>query len=91
MLNLGMPLEDVSKMLGHKSIRTTQRYARVRKERIQQNFNKFVRPQIGLSVEMIQQPTDQKVKNVLNSNFNNGFSTTQLCDINYSYSYTTSA
>jgi len=29
MLNLGVPLEDVSKMLGHKSIRTTQRYCRV--------------------------------------------------------------
>ena len=43
MLNLGMPLEDVSKMLGHKSIRTTQRYCSVRKERIQKNFNEFIR------------------------------------------------
>jgi site-specific recombinase XerD len=35
MLNvLGFPLEDVSKMLGHKTIRTTQRYARVKKFRI---------------------------------------------------------
>lgn len=35
MLNvLDFPLEDVSKMLGHKSIRTTQRYARVKKRRI---------------------------------------------------------
>lgn len=34
MLNSGVPLEDVSKMLGHKSIRTTQRYCRVRKNRI---------------------------------------------------------
>lgn len=34
MLNNGVPLEDVSKMLGHKTVRTTQRYARVRKERI---------------------------------------------------------
>ena len=42
MLNLGVPLEDVSKMLGHKSIRTTQRYCRVRKERIIRNVNKFV-------------------------------------------------
>lgn len=34
MLNSGVPLEDVSKVLGHKSIRTTQRYAQVRKQRI---------------------------------------------------------
>lgn len=38
MLNSGVPLEDVSKMLGHKSIRTTQRYCRVRKERISENM-----------------------------------------------------
>ncbi len=32
MLNNGVPLEDVSKMLGHKNIRTTQRYCRVNKQ-----------------------------------------------------------
>jgi site-specific recombinase XerD len=37
MLNNGVPLEDVSKMLGHKSIRTTQKYARVNKYRISEN------------------------------------------------------
>ncbi|WEK21305.1 MAG: phage integrase SAM-like domain-containing protein [Candidatus Pedobacter colombiensis] len=37
-LNLGVPLEDVSKMLGHKSVRTTQRYCRVRKQRISENM-----------------------------------------------------
>lgn len=40
MLSNGAPLEDVQKMLGHKSIRTTQRYARVRKERISENVKK---------------------------------------------------
>lgn len=44
MLNLGMPLADVSKMLGHKSIRTTQRYCKIRLIRIQRNYNEFVRP-----------------------------------------------
>lgn len=43
MLNLGVPLEDVSKMLGHKSIRTTQRYCRVNKERISRNMKQFVK------------------------------------------------
>lgn len=38
MLNMGVPLEDVSKMLGHKSIRTTQRYCRVKKHRISKNM-----------------------------------------------------
>jgi site-specific recombinase XerD len=37
-LNNGAPLEDVSRMLGHKSMRTTQRYAKVRKPRIAKNM-----------------------------------------------------
>jgi site-specific recombinase XerD len=41
MLNNGVPLEDVSKMLGHKSIRTTMRYCRVRKSRISENMAKL--------------------------------------------------
>lgn len=40
MLNSGVPLEDVSKMLGHKSIRTTQRYCRVSMQRISKNMGK---------------------------------------------------
>ncbi len=40
MLNNGVPLEDVSKMLGHKSIRTTQRYCKVKKYRISENMAK---------------------------------------------------
>jgi site-specific recombinase XerD len=40
MLNLGVPLEDVSKMLGHKSIRTTERYCRVKKHRISESMGK---------------------------------------------------
>lgn len=39
MLNVcDVPLEDVSKMLGHRSIRTTMKYCRVRKERIARNM-----------------------------------------------------
>lgn len=99
MLNLGMPLEDVSKMLGHKSIRTTQRYGKVRKNRIQANFNKFIRPQIGLSIFMIQKTheTEEIISNkaeVINSNkgiFNNGFYSNQSERGNYTYSYTLTA
>lgn len=40
MLNNGVPLEDVSKMLGHKSLRTTVRYCRVQKYRISENVDK---------------------------------------------------
>ncbi|MBB5645711.1 site-specific integrase [Pedobacter cryoconitis] len=40
MLNtMDFPLEDVSKMLGHKNIRTTQRYARIKKKRISKKMN----------------------------------------------------
>ena len=34
------PLEEVSKMLGHKTIRTTQRYAKVKKKRISRTWSK---------------------------------------------------
>ncbi len=41
MLNIcSFSLEEVSKMLGHKSIRTTQRYAKVRKTKISQTWSK---------------------------------------------------
>jgi len=40
MLNSGVPLEDVSKMLGHRNIRTIQRYTCVRKNRISENMAK---------------------------------------------------
>lgn len=41
MLNIfGFSLEEVSKMLGHKSIRTTQRYAKVRKHKISKTWSK---------------------------------------------------
>jgi len=40
MLNvLDFPLEDVSKMLGHKNVRTTQKYARVKKSRISKKMH----------------------------------------------------
>jgi len=41
MLNNGVPMEDVSKMLGHKSLRTTQRYCRVSMQRISENMGKI--------------------------------------------------
>ena len=41
MLNvLGFSLEEVSKMLGHKTVRTTQRYAKIRKNKISQTWAK---------------------------------------------------
>ncbi|MBB6270737.1 site-specific recombinase XerD [Pedobacter cryoconitis] len=40
MLNvLDFPLKDVSKMLGHKNVRTTQKYARVKKSRISKKMH----------------------------------------------------
>ncbi len=39
----GVPLETVSKMLGHKNIRTTQIYARITKTRISDDMNALAR------------------------------------------------
>jgi site-specific recombinase XerD len=42
-LSNGVPLETVSKMLGHKNIRTTQIYARITKNRISDDMNALAR------------------------------------------------
>ena len=42
-LSNGVPLETVSKMLGHKNIRTTQIYARITKTRISDDMNALAR------------------------------------------------
>lgn len=38
-LSQGVPIESVSKMLGHKSIRTTQIYARIVDQKISEDMN----------------------------------------------------
>jgi integrase/recombinase XerD len=40
-LNNGMPLEDVSKLLGHSSLKTTQIYGRITQERLQKSMEKI--------------------------------------------------
>lgn len=91
MLNLGMPLEDVSKMLGHKSIRTTQRYCRVNKGRIQKNFNEFVRPVLTLNglmkvlsggVQMVSEKQENKINFMYSAP-----SSTSAGNVNYSLKY----
>lgn len=52
MLNNGVPLEDVSKMLGHKSIRTTMRYCRVRKSRISESVARVKQKLFTKSAEL---------------------------------------
>jgi site-specific recombinase XerD len=40
-LEQGIPLETVSKMLGHSQIRTTQHYSKVRREKIQRDMKRL--------------------------------------------------
>jgi hypothetical protein len=72
MLNLGMPLEDVSKMLGYKSIRTTQRYCRVSIARLQKHFNEIVRPSLtldGLFKTLTGNKTTEQQENLILFNY----------------------
>ena len=41
LLNNGLPIEIVSKILGHKSIQTTQVYARVKRETVKEAMKVF--------------------------------------------------
>ena len=40
-LEFGIPLKVVSKLLGHKSIQTTEIYAQIRDEYLKENINKW--------------------------------------------------
>ncbi|WP_222165947.1 site-specific integrase [Edaphocola aurantiacus] len=61
MLNHGMSLEEVSRMLGHKVIRTTERYCKVSKGRIKKSFNENVRPE--LTIQKLKGITTEIIKN----------------------------
>ena len=41
-LEEGVPIETISKMLGHSNIRTTQIYARVTPKRLFEDMNRFI-------------------------------------------------
>lgn len=41
-LNNGMPVEDISKLLGHANIATTMIYAKISEENVQDGHNKAV-------------------------------------------------
>ena len=41
-LTEGVPLESVSKMMGHKNLKTTQIYAKITNEKISQDLEKIV-------------------------------------------------
>ena len=40
-LSNGVPIESVSKMLGHKSLKTTQHYAKIIDEKLSQDMSKL--------------------------------------------------
>ena len=42
LIDRGMPIQEVSKHLGHEDLRTTQIYVRVEQERIKQSHKKFM-------------------------------------------------
>ncbi len=86
MLNLGMPLEDLGKMLGHRSIRTTQRYCRVSIRRLQKNFNQFIRPNIKNVIpeyEKVNSPNTEVLKSAIKSIHFQAYNSTSL--LNYKY------
>lgn len=51
-LTNGVPIESVSKMLGHKNLRTTQNYAKVLDRKVSDDMkilkDKFINIQIGI-------------------------------------------
>ena len=42
MLSAGIPIESISKMMGHTSIRTTQIYARVTDDKISEDMDRLM-------------------------------------------------
>lgn len=89
MLNLGMPLEDVGKMLGHRSIRTTQRYCRVSVRRLQKNFNEHIRPVLSMSTTIKISTPNPPAESNLHGHKSNVIPFSTFCStgtVNFSYS-----
>ena len=42
MVSAGVPMESISKMMGHTNIRTTQGYAKVTDDKISEDMNKLI-------------------------------------------------
>jgi site-specific recombinase XerD len=89
MLILGMPLEDVGKMLGHRSIRTTQRYCRVSVRCLQKNFNEHIRPVLSMNTTFKISTPNPLVESNLHGHKSNVIPFSMFCStgsVNFSYS-----
>ena len=53
-LSQGVPIETVSKMLGHTNIKTTQIYARITKEKISQDMEALSHKLAGVEKQIIE-------------------------------------
>ncbi len=62
-ITLGVPIESVSKMLGHKDLRTTQHYAKIVDRKISEDMHNL---RAKLEAKKISNETDLKKKNSKN-------------------------
>lgn len=57
MLSAGVPIESISKMMGHTNIKTTQGYARVTDDKISEDMDKLMEKRKT-------QPNSEKTNNI---------------------------
>ena len=49
MVSAGIPMESISKMMGHTNIRTTQGYAKVTDDKISEDMDKLIEKRISFT------------------------------------------
>lgn len=49
MVSAGVPMESISKMMGHTNIRTTQGYAKVTDDKISEDMDKLIEKRISFT------------------------------------------
>ena len=65
-LSKGVPIESVSRMLGHKNIKTTQIYARITNKKIEEDMAKFFKDKTisSLGEESVNMTTKEEPKEI---------------------------
>ena len=70
-LSLGVPIETVSRMMGHKSITTTQIYAHVTDRKVDEDMKRLRMQALGSEITLIDESMDEEMQKRRKYNFRN--------------------
>lgn len=68
---MGVPIETVSRMMGHKSITTTQIYAHVTDRKVDEDMKRLRMQALGSEITLIDESMDEEMQKRRKYNFRN--------------------